>query len=288
MKKNEKRKPYFVVFLVEGESDRNALEIPLSDLICEVNPDYEVRFLLQEKIVNDKGKENNESFFDDEENELLPGKEYKYGGDITSSEYVEPGNIENKITNRFIKPAIRKEGLYPKKIAKIIQIVDLDGAYISNENIVPYSSERREHEDYFYNDNDNVIETKDVDSVIKRNERKRKNIEYLLSLSENGIRIQSKTIPYEIYFFSSNLDHFINYDANLKENKKYLADAFLRRYGINRNQFCNYFLNDKNSIGFLGYKESWERIKIESNSIKRYTNIDFLIRRLLGEIKSSL
>ena len=60
------------------------------------------------------------------------------------------------------------------------------------------------------------------------NDRKRKNLEHLLTLPEQKIKVRTKSIPYEIYFFSSNLDHFINNDANVETGKKYLADQFMR------------------------------------------------------------
>ena len=44
--KKEKQAPNIVIFLVEGESDKIALELPLSNLIFDKFPEYEVRFLL--------------------------------------------------------------------------------------------------------------------------------------------------------------------------------------------------------------------------------------------------
>ena len=88
---------------------------------------------------------------------------------------------------------------------------------------------------------------------------------------------------YEIYFFSSNLDHFINNDANVETGKKYLADQFVRSYGLNTEKFSKYFFEDKCSVGHMGYEESWEFIRENSNSVKRYTNIDCLIRSLMSD-----
>ena len=51
-KKNKKAKqlPNIVVFLVEGDSDQIALELPLAGMITEKYPDYEVRFLRKRQI----------------------------------------------------------------------------------------------------------------------------------------------------------------------------------------------------------------------------------------------
>ncbi len=283
--KKEKQAPNIVIFLVEGESDKIALELPLSNLIFDNFPEYEVRFLLQERQVSNTGDEVEDVDSDDDEDdeELLDEVEYAYGGDITTSSFVTPSNIETKITNRFIMPATKKDGIYPKKIAKIIHIVDLDGAYIPDENVVPYSDEHQGNEKPYYDGEGGRIETADVSAIINRNDRKRKNLEHLLTLPEQKIKVRTKSIPYEIYFFSSNLDHFINNDANVETGKKYLADQFMRSYGLDTEEFAKYFFEDDCSVGHMGYEESWEFIKENSNSVKRYTNIDCLIRSLTSD-----
>jgi hypothetical protein len=282
--KKEKQTPNIVVFLVEGESDQQALEVPLANLIDEKFPEYQVRFLRQERKVNKSGDEVEDADPDndgDDDEELIEEEEYVYGGDITSSSYVEPKNIETKITNRFIMPAVRSDGVYPKKIARVIQIVDLDGTYVPDSNIVPYSAERQGFEKTFYDGDNGRIEAADVAAIIDRNMRKRNNLEYLLSLPEQKIKIKTKSIPYEIYYFSSNLDHFINHDANVESGKKKLAQDFLYTYGLDTEDFTKYFLGDDGSVGHMGYMESWDFIKEGCNSVRRYTNIDCLIRKLM-------
>lgn len=278
----EKQAPNIIVFLVEGESDKIALELPLSNLIDERYPDYQVRFLLQERQVNRSGDEIEDSESEDAfDEEFIEEAEFTYGGDITTSSYVKPSNIESKIMHRFIRPATIKDGIYPKRIAKVIQIVDLDGAYLPNENVISYSSCRQGNVKPFYDGENGSIEACDIDSILDRNARKRENIDYLLNLPDQRIKIKTKSIPYEMYFFSSNLDHFINHDANLEMGKKKHADQFMRTYGLDTELFAKYFFEDEGSIGHMGYKESWDFIKTQTNSVKRYTNIDCLIRSLM-------
>ncbi len=282
--KKEKSAPNIIVFLVEGDSDQIALEHGLSELFFSVSLDYEIRFLQQQRIVNSSGDEMDDSVEEDNGDDLPEDEEYKFGGDITTSSYVTPNNIETKIANRFIKPAVKEGGgFYEKRIAKIIQIVDLDGAYLTDDQVVPLSADRSDWDGIFYNTEDGVIETQDREKAIDRNERKRKNLDYLISLTENGIKIKTHTIPYEIYFFSSNLDHFINKDANMKCGKRAYADRFNRTYGLFTEKFCKYFLDDPDSIGHMGYYESWDEIKQGVNSVKRFTNIDCLIKKLQSE-----
>lgn len=279
--KKEKQQPNTIVFLVEGDSDRIALEIPLEFLITEKYPDYNVKFLLQQKYVSPTGEEFDCN--DDDDNDYITEDEYISGGDITSNPFTTPENIEQRITYRFIKPAEKAEGLYPKHIAKIIQITDMDGVYVPDGYVKPFDVERKGHDGPYYNADSCVIETDDIDGIIARNERKRRNLDYLLSLTSTGIKVKSKTIPYEIYFFSSNLDHFINNDANMVGGKRYQADRFMRTYGLDNEKFCNYFFQDGASVGKLGYYESWDMIREETNSISRFTNIDCLIRKLMND-----
>lgn len=282
--KRAKQEPNIVVFLVEGESDKIALELPLSDLIDQKHPDYEVRFLLQERKVNQTGIEVEDAAADDkdEEGEDFTEEElYDYGGDITTSSFVTPDNIEVKITNRFIMPAVRKEGIYPKRIAKVIHIVDLDGAFVPDACVVPFAPAHQDRERPYYDGEQGVIEAADTAAIIGRNRRKRSNLEYLLGLSE--IKVKTKKIPYEVYFFSSNMDHFINHDANVEGGKKKLADSFMRSYGLDTDAFVSFFQQDPGSLGHMGYAESWAFIRKESNSVKRFTNIDCLIHKLMIE-----
>lgn len=289
--KKEKKAPNIVVFLVEGYSDIIALENGLSELIFTAFPDYEVKFLLQQRLVNSSGNELDDSNYEDDnlvedDEDDFAEEEYQPGGDITSSSFVTPNNIETKITNRFIKPAVKAGGgFYEKKIARIIQIVDLDGAFLTEEYIAPLAEDHSDWDGLFYNVEAGVIETDNREDTLDRNERKQKNLEYLLSLTETGIKIKSSTVPYEIYFFSRDLDHFINNDPNMKSGKRYHADCFNRAYGLYVERFCKYFCDDPGAIGHMGYIESWNEVKRNSNSVKRFTNIDCLIRKLLEEVE---
>ena len=279
-KPREKTGPNIIVFLVEGDSDRIALDTPLSELIFNKHPDYEVRFLQQERLVNNKHEEVDDP---EEDDDIDDTEEYQTGGDITSSSYVTPQNIETKIYRRFILPAIKREGIYPKRIAKVIQIVDLDGVYLHDDSVLPFSKENETREKTFYDGQTGIIQCADVNMIRERNANKRANLDYLISLPDGKIKLGSKSIPFEIYFFSSNLDHYLYNEANMNSGKKRQADNFLRTIGLDSEAFSKFFLEDPSAIGHLGYKESWDMIRQESTSVMRHTNIDYLILQLASE-----
>jgi hypothetical protein len=281
---SDKKKPTWIIFIVEGLSDQTVLEVPIGSIINELHPDeYHVRFVSPQQDVSSDDVDYD---FGEEEidyTKFIYEDEPVYGGDITSAVGVYPRNIERKIFEKCIRPLVRKNGIYPKRIQKIIQIVDTDGAFLPPENIINSIASRAIKKPY-YNPKDGVIETNDIESIQKRNIRKRENICYLSS--KESIAIESKTIPYEIYFFSSNMDHYINNNPNTSgDSKRTLADRFVRKYGLSTDTYTKFFFEDPNSIGYLGYKESWEEIQKHSNSVQRFTNIDFLLRKLLkGQI----
>ena len=69
----------------------------------------------------------------------------------------------------------------------------------------------------------------------------------------------------------------------MKTDKVLKAREFVRKIGMNLNTFCNFFFDDEAAVGHMGYYTSWKFIKKGDNSVKRYTNIDCLILKLLGK-----
>jgi len=77
-----------------------------------------------------------------------------------------------------------------------------------------------------------------------------------LLLGEVGPAVLGPEGHDEVYYFSSNMDHYVNHDANISGGKKNKARQFLRQYGLNTTMFCDFFIGDKHSVGHVGYYES--------------------------------
>jgi hypothetical protein len=122
------------------------------------------------------------------------------------------------------------------------------------------------------------------------------NIKKLLEFQENGFDIQNYVetpagnkpttkafhVPYSVYFFSCNLDHFICGDANLDKYKKITcADTFAREHGNDIASFAKYLHDDSSAVKGMSSTESWDMIMDGCNSLKRYTNINLLVTSLL-------
>lgn len=253
--KGKRPKRKVVLFLVEGQSEINALKPAVSALYDSIDPEIEVFF---PTIIED---------------------ECDIRGDITSKFGITPNVIEPCIYKLFLKTFFDIEKLYPKDITEIIQIVDLDGAYIPDENIICETNPNGDDKPYY---SDNCILTTDVDSIIQRNKRKRDNLEYLSYLSE--IHVKSKRPKYSVFFFSSNLDHFLYGDANLpSRDKTTKADEFAEKYELDPDGFVTAIKTTPGALLEMDYEQSWQFIKKDVNSIKRYSNINVLFERLMEE-----
>lgn len=185
-------------------------------------------------------------------------------GDITSQNGTEPSNVKIKL-NSFVK---RDMGIYSFKksdILQIIHVIDTDGVFVDNNRIQ-------------YKDTDNVeyttenIYTKNVDDIIKRNEMKAAVLNKLISTEDIS------GIPYSVYYFSSNLEHVLHNVQNAtREEKEKLAIRFDKKYENNPEELMNFICKSDFSVGDE-YKKSWDFIKSNNNSLKRYSNIALLLK----------
>lgn len=252
-----------VLVLVEGRSEQELLMPVISGLFERIDENILVYFPVIEK-----------------------NGEYM-GGDITSSTGVTRDNIELRIYNRFLKQLFDREKLYPKDVSEVIQIVDMDGAYIDDEQIDVDPAVQRFH---YGPDRITVGRQEQVEMVIERNRRKRENLQYLLEKQE--IKLQTKQVKYSVYYFASNLDHFFHGDANMEPGKKmWAARALNSSYdyldgGVER--FVKDVCADPRTARGKTLEESWEWIRERgSNSLQAGSNINLLLERLTAEAEQA-
>jgi hypothetical protein len=142
-----------VIILIEGQSERRAFELALPDLFSRISDDYRIHFPLLYEDNTEKG------------------------GDITAKTGITPITIEGCIAKLFIAKILEETKIYTRDIKEIIHIVDLDGAYIPNENILCRINPTIAVKPYY---EEAAIRTDNIQSIIDRNNRKRENIEALL------------------------------------------------------------------------------------------------------------
>lgn len=191
------------------------------------------------------------------------------GGDITSCKESNHSNIIKKL-NEVVKKFLERTHFKKQNILEIIHLVDTDGAYVNefyiNEGPVSkfhYSPE--------------AITARSIQEVLERNVKKSALMNRLSTLTKIS------NLPYSIYYFSCNLDHALhniyNLDDDLKIEKAY---DFSDKYADDLPGFID-FINDASLKVNGTYKETWNFIKLENNSLNRNSNFHLVINKFISK-----
>ena len=180
--------------------------------------------------------------------------------DITADFNSNCQNIIRKIDSQVKKFLAQNNGLKKTDIKEIIHLVDTDGAFIKEDFVV----EDMAQEKAFYTNNSIVTNKRDL--IVERNERKSGILNKLYQTSHIG------RIGYKVYFFSCNLEHVLHNSQNTAcEKKSSYSYKFVDKYVGAEKEFVNFLShNDFTTPG--DYKESWQFIKEDCNSLNRYCN----------------
>lgn len=188
--------------------------------------------------------------------------------DITADEGMTVKYIEERIENEIKNYLQKNLFIKAEDILKVIQIIDTDGAFVPTSLVK--QSEKGKTE-YF----DTYIEAKDKNRLVRRNISKR-NIVYSLYNSETVAGF-----PYEIYYFSRNLEHVLHDKAaNLTdEEKEDLAFDIADQYHEHPEKFLEYLYDDGFHVSGT-YKETWDFIMEGDHSLNRYCNVAVFFEQL--------
>lgn len=210
---------------------------------------------------------------------------YPIGGDITSDYESATNTIKGVVGNR-VKEFISFNKLLPSDIKHIIQITDTDGAFIPNERVLQMSDDEydecKEAKLYL----DDCIHAYTVSDIISRNMRKSRNLNVLtrcpdIKLKEGDTAI---SVPYSIYYFSCNLDHYLHNERNLPHiMKREKAWDYIDKCDDNPTEFFETICNPACSAQNVTYMESWNYIKQECRSLSRYNNLSLLLNTYKNE-----
>ena len=179
--------------------------------------------------------------------------------DITTQNGVTPLNILSKIGNE-IRGYIASNPYKKDDFKEIIHLVDTDGVYIPDANIIQDSS--TDNPIYSLTD----IRTKNKVAIEKRNKQKRDNVNRICGVKE------ILGIPYSIYYMSCNLDHVLyNKQNSSDEEKEDDSYIFAKKYRNKIPEFISFITESGFSV-MNGYAESWDYIKQDLHSLERHTN----------------
>lgn len=181
-------------------------------------------------------------------------------GDITTERDVMPHNILSKIGNKVKEYINNNRYIKKSDFKEIIHLVDMDGAYIPDENIIEDTSVT---ETVYSLTN---ITTSNKSNIIKRNRQKSANINKICAIPEVW------DIPYRVFYMACNLDHVLHNKINSSNaEKRFDSRKFAEQYKNNVREFLS-FISDSDFSVKMPYKESWQFIKQELHSLERHTN----------------
>lgn len=184
---------------------------------------------------------------------------YITGGDITSDRFSDSTNVITKV-NDHVKGFLKREiGIKKSDIIQIVHLIDIDGAYIGSDQI-----QVDDVEGFVYSES--VVIANSAECVVERNSRKQQVINRL------SLCPKISGISYSMYYFSCNLEHVLHNEINLADELKMeYAERFSDSYYKKEAKFID-FIRDEQFAVKGDYKETWEFIKINGNSLKRYSN----------------
>ena len=197
------------------------------------------------------------------------------GGDITSDYDSNEENILNRVIDK-IQIDMNRYMIEMADIVRVIHIVDTDGTFIPKENAIIGDSYGIEYSDEF-------MSCGSLSKMLDRNVLQSSMIKKLVStksITEYNNDSSIMKVPYTVYYFSRNMEHVLhNISENLtKQEKISLSDEFHSLYKSKPQDFIEYISKSEFAVD-KSYEESWEFIMIGLNSLKRYSNINLIIKK---------
>lgn len=252
----------FVCICVDGPSDIDALSLPFQDLFDQIGQDeIEVQFR-----------------YADFQN--------RNHGDITSMTGVEPENIERYIYKYYFKNIDKRTDLGWKDVTTIIHIIDIDGAYVPKDDIKLFTTEEEAIANSLITAGTSKNTLYLADHIAVRSNlshrqdtlsRKRKNIEYLRGIKE--ISVGTRSVRYELYYFSCNLDHFLHGDANMTGAEKMRNAAEFSDKVTDADTLVAYF-SENEFCPNVDYEQSWKLLRYNTASLQRGSNVHLLVDKI--------
>lgn len=179
-------------------------------------------------------------------------------GDILHDINRKNSSIKSVIGNT-VKAFILKNKFKASDILAVIHIIDTDGCFISDDEIV--INEAQERLTLYQEDMISVTNEKQKELIIKRNMERSRNI----NIMRTSTTILPSKINYRMYFFSRNLEHVLFNEPNPStESKVTDVEEFIETLSIPIEDFLRkhmpMIVSTEEQEHELQYLQSWEHI----------------------------
>lgn len=255
-------KKRIILFIVEGRSDLVHLQYPLQKLFNSAYP----------------GKYNIEVRHTD-------------GDLMTKTDDMNTMNTKKvlKELNNSVRASLTQGASHfsLEDIEMIIQIADTDGAYVPDACVQSKAGQKKA----FYDDIQGKIFHENRDFIVARNHKKSAILRDMIKREKLEIKPKKPAkkgenphgiwIPYRIFYFSCNIDHYFHDNANPSdEQKRYYANDFLEETKKDPKNYFTRRIVELSQEKRWGYEESWNWLEDGTNSLKRRNNLDILVKPL--------
>ncbi len=188
--------------------------------------------------------------------------------DITADEDMTVKYIEDRIKGAIEVYLNKNPFIKESDILKVVQIIDTDAAFVPSALVKQSDTGKTE---YF----ETYIAAKNRNRLIRRNISKR-SIVHRLVYSE-----YVAGFPYEIYYFSRNIEHVLhNITEDLTdEEKENLAFEIADRYSEHPEDFLKLLYEADFHVSGT-YKDTWSFIMENGNSLERHCNMSVFFEKL--------
>ncbi len=233
------------LFVVEGETDKTAIGLPIKDMIEDGTIEFDVFRSDIFGVAQDRAGSN-------------PVMRIKDICERVRKEVID-----------YLKGADYSW----EDVDRIVLLLDTDGSFIPDDLVV--ENDQVEHIHYYCDH----IETSDARQTRKRNVERAHNIRRMID--RGRVTYNKKSAPVEVYFFSRNLEHALhNKSEQLTQRvKARLANEFRSNYKVNPTAFINLIEGDLAVPG--DYQGSWNYISKEAHSLERGSNLHLLSKHTI-------
>lgn len=199
------------------------------------------------------------------------------GGDSYTdilNQKIPPKNIVGKI----MKSVMEETKFTQKDIALVMQLVDTDGAFFSEDSfIVDSTAEPIEGKTYSYSFSENAVKLQNMQAKQSLYKRWKQKGDILKALCK-GIKYSQSKIPYYLYFNSINLEHVTSNQILSDNDKDDAALRFVESINGDINKLIDFFAS---KCPYESYAQSWSDIVSDKNWHNSKSNIHFLIKEII-------